>query len=205
MKLLDKIPKIEGDELFEYHEVIGSRIYENVFRLSRKIVLKKTRIDFGDEVGPSDKPISYEFGIQKSLYDLGFPVPYPFGMLDIEEILGGELNKSKAILMEYIEGKDLLDLIPNSRGTNGNALYKLFRLEFPELANKAEEEISKARKIGFNPGADALMPYNLRLSENNKLFLIDFGLWNHNEVPVHPLRDSYDFSKIQSPQSAFPE
>src|SRR3989344_3643783 len=121
MKLLDKIPKIEGDELFEYHEVIGSRIYENVFRLSRKIVLKK------------------------------------------------------------------------------------FRLEFPELANKAEEEISKARKIGFNPGADALMPYNLRLSENNKLFLIDFGLWNHNEVPVHPLRDSYDFSKIQSPQSAFPE
>jgi len=190
MRLLEKVPGLDEDELFEVPEMMSSSIFKNVFRVSDKVLVKIEKDYFGDEM-IIDNPLAYEFAVQKALHQAGISVPYPIGMFEFQ-YPGRADSQLKGIFMEYIKGTDLSKKLHNPNALNGKHLLDLFRSRLPNLAKEAETEISKAQNLGFHPAVDSLMPYNLRLSENGRLFLIDFGLWSHQMIKPYPRRELYE-------------
>ena len=117
--------------------------------------------------------IGREMKIARMLYESGISVPKLKGWEYVK--VPQEFDKPrKAFIMEFIEGR------------NGCELYqgKYSNFEKYELAVRlAEEEIEKAKQLGFNLGFDEGNSSNYILTPNKKIKLIDFSAWFHPDVP----------------------
>ena len=110
--------------------------------------------------------LTKEYEIARDLYNNRISVPKPFGVFD----LPFEKQKLPAFVMQYIDGKNLIELMES---------YKSARISlrlYEKTRELAAMEIEAAKKIGFVP-YDANAKGNIMLSKSGKIYLIDFGMW----------------------------
>jgi len=128
--------------------------------------------------------IEYETGLQKMAFDCGLPVPEVFGITEIDGKSG--------IVMEYIEGTPVGNIVSGDTTKSGEYLIKTIELQnrihsiearnFPSLKDKLKYFISRNEVLGENEKKDILLDLESRTFEN-KLCHGDFHVLNLIQTP----------------------
>jgi len=152
-----------------------------VYKISDKYVAKVPRICYPD----SKKNLRKEFEIAKVLFENGVSVPEPEGIFKIRNLgLTSVIIPSEAFIMEYIKGKTGSEFFrdySSFRMVNPNFIespsFAGYNEEYNHIKKLYEEEIKKAKEIGFLPFDAEFNGNYIWSAERSKLYLIDFGMW----------------------------
>jgi len=121
---------------------------------------------YGDGKRLKIEQLQREKEIAKIAYEERISVPKPEGVFKVRHPKNRDMQP--ALIMEYIEGLTLKDIY--RREKESVSYYKVLRL--------AKEEIEKANKTKLIPAGDAVNSGNIIwCPEKEKVYLIDFGLW----------------------------
>jgi len=150
-----------------------------VYRISNKHAAKVPRESSGRG------NLKKESRIAEILFEEGVSVPKPEGIFKIRNLdLISSVIPAEAFVMEYIAGKtgfeffsDSLFFKRDSSGFVGTPSFLKHSEEYAHVKNLHDEEIKKARELGFL-SFDAEFRGNFIWSpERDRVYLIDFGMW----------------------------
>lgn len=149
-------------------EVIGDGGYSRVYKLTDDYVVK---VMFDD--GHRDRNRDYEYIIANELYEAGISVPKPVGLFDVKVVRAhygrifmeeGGFVLERGFVMDRVRD-DKVECFDKGR----------------ELGQRLDRELTKCEELSFIPHDNCWYGRGghnvLYDKKQDKLYLIDFGLW----------------------------
>ncbi len=155
-------------QVFDNPEPCGDGVDGSLYRISEDKVVK---VDFS----PQGRDINEVFEIQQALFLDDIAVPAPHDVVDVYAPKGSlvsykyqresldNIRYTKGLVMEFMPFPDAGNIDPKHR---------------PLIKPLVQEELRKARKLGFVPGEDAACDVNVLFSaEQEKIWFVDLYDW----------------------------